>query len=312
MKKGFTLVEVLGVIVLLTVISLIAVPRISRIIANTKKTAAKNSALGYVDAVDKQQAFNFNDNKADNNILAGFYQVPIDDVYEIEYNGKKPTSGWIEMTSNGANRYSIVLDGFVITYNGKRTYVTKGNKPAKQAYPTYAYSNSFSITRVGYPIDGGFDLGYKWVAKVDDVSIPFESEEECKSVAPELNAECVYDTYVTSSFDNKSAPDNSWKDYLKYTLSKSGMIEKIEGCVKYKGDEHCLAPNVSVDDFAKSQKRLNDIFEAENCIDDGYFYKCNKEGLTFNVCPYGCVGVNYNTNRCDITSYGLAACNTYE
>ena len=53
-KKGFTLVELLAVIVILAIIAIIATPIILGVIETAKKGAAEQSALGYIDAVEKQ------------------------------------------------------------------------------------------------------------------------------------------------------------------------------------------------------------------------------------------------------------------
>ena len=50
-NKGFTLVELLAVIVILALIALIATPIILNVINDAKKQAAKDSAYGYMDAV---------------------------------------------------------------------------------------------------------------------------------------------------------------------------------------------------------------------------------------------------------------------
>ena len=307
MKKGFTLVEVLAVIVILTVISLITIPRFSKMINAYKINAAKTSVLGYIDAVDKQQAFNFNDDKSDNNILAGFYQVPFDDVYEISFDGKKPTDGWVEMTANGASRYSVVIDGYVITNDGNKIKIRKGTKPVKQAYPKYAYSNSFGTTRVGYPIDGGYDMGKTWVIKFGDYAGAFGDEETCKTTAQMIGTNCVYENFITYEIDYKSIPDNSWKNYLRFKLATDGTIEEIDTCIKYKGDEHCVAPNVDSAGYLNSKKRLSSIFD-NNCYEEDGMYKCANDGMYFEVCPKGCVGAIYGTNFCDILATGIAYC----
>lgn len=55
MKKnqGFTLVELLAVIVILAVIALIATPNVLSMIEMAKKGAAESSAISYVDAIDR-------------------------------------------------------------------------------------------------------------------------------------------------------------------------------------------------------------------------------------------------------------------
>ena len=50
-KKGFTLVELLAIIVILAIIAVITVPIVLNVIENSRKGAARSSALGYVDAI---------------------------------------------------------------------------------------------------------------------------------------------------------------------------------------------------------------------------------------------------------------------
>ena len=52
-NDGFTLIELLAVIVVLAIIVLIAYPIIKNVIEKAKKQSAVNSALGYLDAVEK-------------------------------------------------------------------------------------------------------------------------------------------------------------------------------------------------------------------------------------------------------------------
>jgi type IV pilus assembly protein PilA len=55
-NKGFTLIELLAVIVILAIIALIATPTILGVIETARKGSAESSALGYIDAVEKQIA----------------------------------------------------------------------------------------------------------------------------------------------------------------------------------------------------------------------------------------------------------------
>lgn len=52
-QKGFTLIELLAVIVILAVIALIATPLIMGTITKAKKNSAKDSAYGYMKAVEQ-------------------------------------------------------------------------------------------------------------------------------------------------------------------------------------------------------------------------------------------------------------------
>lgn len=51
-NKGFTLIELLAVIVILAIIALIATPIVLNMISNARKSAARSSALGYVDSIN--------------------------------------------------------------------------------------------------------------------------------------------------------------------------------------------------------------------------------------------------------------------
>ena len=60
-NKGFTLIELLAVIVILAIIALIATPTILGVIETARKGSAESSALGYIDAVEKQVAIDMLD-----------------------------------------------------------------------------------------------------------------------------------------------------------------------------------------------------------------------------------------------------------
>ena len=74
-KKGFTLVELLAVIVILAVIALIATPMIMNIIEKVKISAAEESAKGYLKAIEWYQM------KSSNN--GNIYQLPKEKILEV-------------------------------------------------------------------------------------------------------------------------------------------------------------------------------------------------------------------------------------
>ena len=51
MKKGYTLIELMAVIVILAILSIILVPTITDLIDSARMASAKASAQGYIDAV---------------------------------------------------------------------------------------------------------------------------------------------------------------------------------------------------------------------------------------------------------------------
>ena len=111
MKKGFTLVELLAVIVILAIISLIAVPIVTDVINNSRESSILRSTEFYLDAVEQGIARRQLNNKTTDD---GVYDVKEDgniclvydeeeeciDELKVEIDGNYPTGGDITI-SNG-------------------------------------------------------------------------------------------------------------------------------------------------------------------------------------------------------------------
>ena len=122
-RKGFTLIELLAVIVILAIIALIATPTILGVIEKARKGASEQSALGYIDAVEKQVAIN--QVKDENLINDGTYNVPMTD---ITVKGEAPTKGWLKIEKGLVTNYSFVIGKYVVT---KGSETVKGDEPTK-------------------------------------------------------------------------------------------------------------------------------------------------------------------------------------
>lgn len=87
-NKGFTLVELLAVIVILAVISLIATPMILGVIETAKQEAAKASALNYIDAVEKYMIMAELDPENHYRLEAGhkYYVISNSTIDDLAYN----------------------------------------------------------------------------------------------------------------------------------------------------------------------------------------------------------------------------------
>ena len=140
-NKGFTLIELLAVIVILAIIALIATPTILGVIEKARKGASEQSALGYIDAVEKQVAIN--QVKDENLINDGTYNVPMTG---ITVKGEAPTKGWLKIEKGMVTNYSFVIGKYVVTKGSK---TVKGDEPAKseeEVTKTYSvYSNGTTI-----------------------------------------------------------------------------------------------------------------------------------------------------------------------
>ena len=110
-KKGFTLVELLAVIVILALIALIATPIILNVINDAKKQAAKDSAYGYMDAVEK---YIVSSELEDKSIQDGRYSVE-ELNKKISVKGSTPDNGNIEIKEGAVKNYNLGIDGYYIT-----------------------------------------------------------------------------------------------------------------------------------------------------------------------------------------------------
>ena len=126
-KKGFTLIELLAVIVILAIIAVITIPVISKTVDESKKGAAKDSAYGYVDAVNRLYFSNsLNDN---GDIADGVYTISELNNMGVSINGKAPTDGWLELKNNEVVSFSIRIGKYVITqYSDSDIVVVKSDQ----------------------------------------------------------------------------------------------------------------------------------------------------------------------------------------
>lgn len=132
-KKGFTLVELLAVIVILAIIALIATPIILNVIDDAKTNAAKNSAYGYIDALEKVNAQDMLSSESIN-VLSGAYTIASDGtlthgekVVTVKFKGTKPTGGTLTYADGKlSDGSSITVDGktFTSDADGKLTLST--------------------------------------------------------------------------------------------------------------------------------------------------------------------------------------------
>ena len=106
-NKGFTLVELLAVIVILAVISLITVPMILGVIETAKKSAAVESVNGLLDAADKYMITSmFGESTVTR------FDFPGDT--KLSYKGTKPTSGTLVVDKDGDMSITVSINGYCV------------------------------------------------------------------------------------------------------------------------------------------------------------------------------------------------------
>ena len=119
MRKGFTLNELLAVLLILAIIALITTPIITGVMERVRKSAAGSSALGYISAVEKAIAESGYNKKK---YVPGEVDILLADYYkDVDVNGDKPTKGTLNVADN------LVIESSVLCVNNYRVEV-EGHK----------------------------------------------------------------------------------------------------------------------------------------------------------------------------------------
>ncbi len=137
-KKGFTLVELLAVIVILAIIALISTPIILGVIEKARIGAAEQSALGYIDAVEKQIVYNqVKENQTP--LIDDTYEIgDLNSKYGVNVKGTIPKSGSIKIVGGKVESAILKVGDYnvEVAENGKVTTTKTGAKEEK--YSVYA------------------------------------------------------------------------------------------------------------------------------------------------------------------------------
>ena len=121
MKKGFTLVELLAVIVILAVILTIAVPAVKKTVDNAKKKSAENDAIMIKNIAEKYYTSNLNKDEE----ITGI-DLSSD---TLSYSGEKPTKGYLYFTEDGIAYGKMYINGYCVEVKSDGTNTsTKTNE----------------------------------------------------------------------------------------------------------------------------------------------------------------------------------------
>lgn len=181
MKKGFTLVELLAVIVILVIISLIAVPVILNLLSDSKKKAKDMSVENYLSAVEiaistEKMNNRFNPNvcviKSDGNLLCdGNKELGVD------INGERPTGGWIIIEDGSTYKYSMSLNNGNVSNTEENPFLVDAYynlQTSSLSTPTIDSNNITMSVEAGYEfrIDLPF-AGYSFDWTISGVGVVY-------------------------------------------------------------------------------------------------------------------------------------------
>lgn len=122
-NKGFTLPELLGIIALIGIIAMITTTAVSKTISDSKVSAAKDSAHGYIRAVETAISHDSLENPF--KIYDGNYTVDGSgnivkgsETIIVGHNGTTPT-GSLVITNDTVSSATLTIGKYTATYDGQ-------------------------------------------------------------------------------------------------------------------------------------------------------------------------------------------------
>ena len=284
-NKGFTLIELLAIIVILAIIAVITVPIILNIIDNSSKGAAKDSAYGFKDSVNKWYVSKLQEDS--NYKLNGNYTISNGKLNNIEIplSGTKPSSGSLHYTNN-------ILDGGCLTIGEyKVTFDTNGN-------PSSTEKGACSTV----PTMAEMCPGCKFIYTTDDYAIVGSSEANNYSSAMPAGTTNDYTTLIGEG-------GHPYFLGLIESTTTPGTIGRAFACGVENGKPFCLegydASKYSDD---ANVGILNTIFPGCNASTSDYSTGC--DGSNVHSCVYddGNVYVGDDADDCLVSPNGRVYC----
>lgn len=155
-KKGFTLVELLAVLVILAIVALIAVPIILNVIDNAKKSSAVDSAYGYIEAIELNNALA--------NVNEKYKQITDEDGLisinaKVKIKGIKPTEIYTkQITDKKVVLIEMCINGYRINYKNNKAKAqdkceNENNIKAQYVKYTPPADSESSVTTVKEALD---------------------------------------------------------------------------------------------------------------------------------------------------------------
>lgn len=215
-KNGFTLVELLAIIVLLAIIGLIGFTKVSDVIKVSKENIALDSAGNYIKAVNLKVLESM---AQKNPIVDGEYDVKS---FNVDIDGTMPSSGTINIVGSKVSFGTFVINDITINYdidsglvivndnidfvNGMVVYF---NPTTNTKCNDYTVNNSFAGNTSGC---------LKWYA--------YLANDETVNLLLDHNA---VETDISYSFIESRLNSLGWSSDVKVTIISIDDISKITG-----------------------------------------------------------------------------------
>lgn len=316
MKKGFTLVELLAVIVILSIISIIIFPNVVKIINDSKLKLFQSQLLEL-----EQTTKNFvleNPELLDINHLNNIY-ISIESLKKSGYlndekiknpNTSREMNGCMKIVyNNDTNQYNIEYldnecneDGYIITYeNGSFNKLEKNSK--KPAYDTIINNNQ--ILSLGDSIDGLYNIEEEYIYRGENPSnyakigndkyriISLNKNDKTIKLIKEIPETGIFSTDNSNSFVDSKISQINFPEFI----SSKTYSNKIVDSYKWPNGKIDISLNMnydvlkSVEKTSYVQNRLGLINISDyaiaslnkNCYLNVNSVNCNNQNYLYNL-----------------------------
>lgn len=117
MKKGFTMVELLAVIIVLAILSLVAIPKLLKVVDTSKEASAENSTKGYIHSLEEKLIADQFDAPL---IKNGAYYIDDEKILNMNTKGELPTEGWVVIKDGEVTEAELLFGKVVVEYDGTK------------------------------------------------------------------------------------------------------------------------------------------------------------------------------------------------
>ena len=221
-KNGFTLVELLAVIVILAVILVIAVPQINNVIKETRKNSLGSTAKLIAAKAEEKEVENDALERTESITCADL--VKLDDNYGNCTVSKNSTTGKWEVTIVGANKFS----GYTCTGTKDNMSCSEGSSSTTTEEGIYAFGS------ISSPSEGFSD--YTQVKYADETTAQVFIKYPTSGTYSNSTTKSVctrYDNKLTCLEMNASAYETNKSKLTTLFGSSKCQIDQVDGDVTY-------------------------------------------------------------------------------
>lgn len=148
-KKGFTLVELLAVVIILVIIIVMAVTLVKRHTLNAKEKAIEANAISYIKGVNMLIV---NLKRTDKEIINGGYSVDQLNDLGVSLSGKKPDTGSVYIYKSSVYYACFTYDDYMIEYDNLKYSTPVEGSCSSSLFAIYDYKGSsqkFTAVKTG-------------------------------------------------------------------------------------------------------------------------------------------------------------------